>query len=72
MNEVGREKRELAWNRYLARKAVHLARERRNGQPVGKVMAELKRRVTLAVDRVRETIVPTDDPWTDDNFFGDL
>ena len=68
MTEVGREKREAAWNRYYARKAVHMARERRNGQPVGKVMAELRRRVSLAVDRVRETIVPTEDPWLDDDW----
>jgi hypothetical protein len=35
MTEQTREKREEAWNRYLARKAVHLARERRDGTPVG-------------------------------------
>jgi hypothetical protein len=68
MTEQTREKREAAWNRYHERKAARLTREARENRPVGKVVKEVKRRVTLAVDRVKEVVVPTEDPWNDDEW----
>lgn len=69
MTERERENREKNWDRYTMRKAVRLAREKREKTLVGKTVKEVKRRVALAIqaiDRVRETIPA--EPWNSEDW----
>lgn len=67
MTDQSRQKQSEAWDRYLMRRAARLSRERRESTLMGKTVKEVKRCVTLAIDRVRETI-PCSDPWDSDDW----
>lgn len=67
MTDQSRQKQSEAWDRYLMRRAARLAREHREATLMGSTVKEIKRRVTLAIDRVRETI-PCNDPWDKDDW----